>query len=143
MPSPWLGKMVPNVFNHNWHEVEFVQQHYLLIQQREFHVKDADFHLLGVFVDSFCDGDVRRSRTPTKVLGCGFSRDPLFCFEPAVNLHSHPLETTGTLVDDAEVAVAVVAKGRRRVAQAVGVADSILELVDLGDLGLEFPLEMV
>ena len=60
-----------------------------------------------------------------------------------MDFHSHPVEAAGTLVDDTEAAVAVVAQGRRRAAQAVVVANGILELVDLGDLGLQFPLEVL
>ncbi|TNN55422.1 hypothetical protein EYF80_034372 [Liparis tanakae] len=79
-----------------------------------------------------------------KVLRGGFSRDAFLCFEPAVDFHSHPVEAAGTLVDDAVAAVgAVVARGRRGAAQAGVVADGILELVDLGRLGLQFHAEML
>lgn len=80
----------------------------------------------------------------TEVLRRRLCRDSLFCLQPSVNLHSHPLETAGTLVDDADVPVEVGDPGRRwRVAQAVGVAKSILELVDLGEFGLQLTLELM
>ena len=41
------------------------------------------------------------------------------------------------------VVVAVVAQRGRRVEKAVVITNSILKLVDLGDLGLQFPLEML
>ncbi len=109
-----------------------------------FHIKNINFvcpfNLLWVFVDG---KDVCCSDPCTEVFWGGFSRDTLFCFEPAVDLHSHPVEAAGTLVDDTEAAVAMVAQSRRRAAQAAVVANSILKLVDLGDLGLQFPLEMM
>lgn len=60
-----------------------------------------------------------------------------------MDLHSHPVEAAGTLVDDTEAAVAVVAQGRWRAAQAVVVANSILKLINLGNLALQFTLEML
>lgn len=104
---------------------------------------ESHFNLLWVFAESLCNWDVFSSESPAEVLWGGFSRDALFGFEPAVDLYSDPVEAAGTLVNDAEAAVAVVAKARRQEAQAVVVADSILELVNLGDLGLQFPLDML
>lgn len=60
-----------------------------------------------------------------------------------MDLHSHLVEAAGTLVDDTEAAVAVVAQRGWRAEKAVVIANSILKLVDLGDLGLQFPLEML
>lgn len=60
-----------------------------------------------------------------------------------MDLHHHPVKAAGTLVDDTEAAVAVVAEGWRRTTKAVVVANSILKLVNLGDLGLQLPLEIL
>lgn len=56
-----------------------------------------------------------------------------------MNLHSHLVEAA--LVDGAEAAAAVVAEGGRRGAEASVVMDRILELLDLGVLGVQFLLE--
>lgn len=61
-----------------------------------------------------------------------------------MNLDSHPMETTGTLVDDAEAPVEVGEAGRWWwVDEAIGVTNSILELVDLGEFGFQLPLELM
>lgn len=53
------------------------------------------------------------------------------------------MEAAWTLVDDAEAAVTVVAQGWWRAAQAVVVANSILKFVNLGNLAIQFTLEML
>lgn len=99
-------------------------------------------NLLRVFGDSF--GDVGCLHLLTEVLRRGFCRDAFLGLQPSVNLHSHPLETTGTLVDDAEASVQAGVAGRWGwVAKAVGVANSILELVDLAEFGLQLSLELM
>lgn len=61
-----------------------------------------------------------------------------------MNLYSHPMETTGTLVDDAEKSMEVREAARCWwVAEAIGVANSILELVDLTEFGFQLPLEVM
>jgi len=88
-------------------------------------------------VDGLGSRSVCCSEASTEVLRSGFSRDAFLCFEPSVDFHSHPVEAAGTLVDDTVAAVAAV------VAHAGVVADGILELVDLGSLGLQFHVEML
>lgn len=101
----------------------------------------VSFDLLWVFANSLWDRDLCCSEPSTEVLWGGLSRDTLFCSEPAVYLHSHSVETAGTLVNDTEVAVAAQGRGRLTLVVVV-VANSILELVNLGVLGLKFTLEM-
>lgn len=111
-------------------------QHLLVLQAA------GNANLLRVFGDSF--GDVGCLHLLTEVLRRWFCRDSLFCLQPSVNLHSHPLEATGTLVDDTEAWVEVGEADRWWwVAEAVGVANSILELVDLGEFGFQLPLELM
>ena len=79
-----------------------------------------------------------------EVLRSWFCRDTLFGLQPAVNLHSHPLETTGTLVDDTEAWMEVgVASGGGWVTEATSVTNSILELVELGEFGFQLLLEVM
>lgn len=60
-----------------------------------------------------------------------------------MHLHSHPVEAAGGLVDDTEAGGAVGAPGLGGAAQTAVVANSILELVHLGDLGLQLTLEIL
>lgn len=102
------------------------------------------YFLLRVFADGLCRGDVCWSESSTEVFRSGLRRDAFLCFEPAVDFHSHSVETTGTLVDGAEtVATAVVGQGRWRAGQTFVVANCILELLDLQDFSLQFLLEML
>lgn len=89
-------------------------------------------------------GDMGCLHLSTEVPRVGFCRHSLFCLEPAVNLHSHPMELTGTLVDDAEASAVVGDPGACWwMTQVIGVANSILELVDLGDFGFKLLLKLI
>lgn len=61
-------------------------------------------------MDSF--GDTGYLQLLTEVVRCWFCRHSLFGLEPAMNLHSHPMEVAGTLVDDAEGSVVVGGPGK-------------------------------
>lgn len=92
-------------------------------------------HLLRVFMEDLCDGNLGWSESSTEVLRCRLCRDAFLCFEPAVDLCSHPVEAARTLVDDTKATIAAAVKGWGQAAHTFVVANCILELLDLRDLG--------
>lgn len=110
----------------------------------QLHVSQAGINVNSpwVFVDGF--GDMGCLHLSTEVPGVWFCRHSLFCLEPPLNLHSHPMELTGTLVDDAEASGVGGHPGEWcGMTTVIGVANSILELVDLGDFGFKLLLKLI